>query len=272
MDKENNEDAEIPWHRIIIASSLYLALVYLILTPDTLTVWSLSAGSWWVVIYFLIPSVVTLVFGLYLHNGLYSQRRLSVKVVLAIILAIWVALPGFYPITLTSQALCHADIDSLPQRIPQRLFIEVSDEWGRVLDGEHGLMVVSSLNDALEVFNFSDRIFPRFDGGEIEAGEEDHAMRLGVVTSMPEPISEWITGWVGRFCGNGVWVIYTKDSYRLTMWLIHELGHYFGLNHEEGTYTDDLGVTHEERFSEKQMEILDRWNHPGEEYLPRWRT
>ncbi len=167
---------------------------------------------------------------------------------------------------------CKETIGEMPNRVPQRLFVEITDEWNRTLHGETMLVVESSLDDALAAFTFSDRLFPRFEGvDQTEPVDVDHTMRLVVVLG---PTLD-LMGLTGIHCSNHVFVAYTSNQQGLTLRFIHELGHFFGLSHEWGdaTYMGYLWClgTHAERFNDRQLDILDIWNRPGStEYQAHW--
>ncbi len=168
------------------------------------------------------------------------------------------------------QQFCAKTIDEMPQTIPGRLYLDVTDEWNRTLAGETRSSVSSSLGDALAVFSFSERVLPRLDANGDEVTDSDHRMRLVVELGRRLELMR-LDGW---HCSNHVIVSFTANPQTLTLRFIHELSHFFGLYHEWGDatylgYSSCLG-THAERFNQEQLEILDDWNFPGSDYTPHW--
>lgn len=167
------------------------------------------------------------------------------------------------------QRFCAETVAAMPDVIPERLFISISDEWNRTLGGQTRLAVESSLLDALAVFDFSDRVFPQFESTQIEAAGSDHAMRLVVELGRRLELMKLN----GLHCSNHVVVAYTNNP-GFTLHLIHELGHFFGLPHEweDETYMGYASClrTHAARFNLRQLEILNEWNQPGASYTPHW--
>lgn len=168
------------------------------------------------------------------------------------------------------QQLCVKTLDEMPDEVPQRLFLNITDGWNRTLEGEPARVVTSSLEDALAVFSFSDRLLPRFEPIRGEVTDGDHVMRLVVELGRRLELMKLS----GTHCSTHVFVSYTSDVHAFTLRLIHELGHFLGLYHEweDATYmgyASCLGPF-EERFNQKQMEILDEWNSPGTNYTPHW--
>ncbi len=177
-------------------------------------------------------------------------------------------------------AFCAQDslIADLPEAIPHRLIIEVTDESGNYLDEEVRDRTNTSLRDALAVYSFSDRVIPVLEAGEVEAGEFDHILRLVLILGGESGVpvlgmGPLPPGSLGRMCSNFVLIPLHEDREILTRVLIHELGHYFGLYHEDWTYMRgdvSSGLWWENRFNGRQIEILDNWNHPGTPYVPHW--
>lgn len=168
--------------------------------------------------------------------------------------------------------LCNPTIGEMPDSVPESLFMDITDEWNRTLSGEVLLVVEGALDSALTAFAFSDRIHPRYEGADpAERQGENHTVRLVLVLGRSLELMDL----TGAHCSNHVFVAYTRDQQSLTLRLVHELGHFFGLSHEWGDATY-MGYawcwgTHAERFNQEQLEILDVWNRPGSpDYIPHW--
>jgi len=167
---------------------------------------------------------------------------------------------------------CTESARDLPAVIPQRLVVDVVGEDRERLAGETRLTVEAGLRDALDVYNFSNRIFLAFEDNETEARPGDHVMELRVYLRDGIPITR-IASAAGRMCGNIVLVQLAGDPAVSRLRFIHEFGHYFGLPHEAGTYMRTAELVPDpaaDRFSPGQLGILDVWNHPGAGYVPHW--
>jgi len=198
-----------------------------------------------------------------------------VIVVLAVSLALLLtsaALLLFYYHGDPWRRLCLEMDGKLPARTPERLVIDVVGESIERFGGITRVVIEDVLRSALSVYSFSNRVVSRFESNETEVQAGDHVMEVRVY--LREGIlSEDGWGFVpGRMCGNIVFVQLLDDRATARFVFIHELGHYFGLYHERGTYMGHplCPETHGERFSERQIEILGRWDHPGTEYEKHW--
>ena len=192
----------------------------------------------------------------------------AVVIVFIIALAYWWAWANSDP----WKTYCTESADNLPAAIPQRLIIDVVDEDRERLEGPNRLAIERSLDDALVVYSFSDRVFPRFEPDDVEVREGSHLMELRVYfrSSIPNPP---IRPAAGRMCGNVVLVEHSPEPEVTTLRIIHELGHFFELCHEQGTYmrTDVLRPDPEQdRFNGRQLGILEEWHHPGTTYVRHW--
>ncbi len=130
---------------------------------------------------------------------------------------------------------CREAIEDLPAVIPRRMFIDVVDENLDSLVETARMEVERELANALSLYSFSQRIYPRYDIVMDDSLPDDHVMDLRVYQDVGIPARR-IDQAVGRMCGNVVFVQYSDDVEILKLRFIHELGHFFGLCHEEGTF------------------------------------
>jgi len=174
-------------------------------------------------------------------------------------------------------SLCKESLNDLPVAIPDRLIVEVVDEYmGRLVAGIRPA-VESGLRDGLGVYPFFGRVMFRFEDNQTPPPPSDHVMRLRVF------LRGTVTGpglfpRAGLMCRNFVAVEFTNDRAVLSLRLTHKFGHYFGLSHEERrctTYMRRCELRPDpaaDRFNTEQLDILQSWDHPGGHYIPHWQS
>lgn len=169
-------------------------------------------------------------------------------------------------------AVCEENAKLLPQAIPQLLVINVTDEDSRRVPPEIEPRVRDELALALSHFPFNASILvvtndsAPFDN----AARAAHVVELQLWFEKPVP-TRWFESTAGRMCGNVV-LAQERDDVADNVWSQkHELGHYFGLPHHEGTFMNGRGDRSAESnvFAACQHEILAQWV-PGEPYVPHW--
>ncbi len=197
--------------------------------------------------------------------------------VLAIVLAVVLIAASVVLLSRLTQGdpwsgLCLDSMEDLPAEIPERLIVDTMTEVRARFVGTIRLTVEGVLRGAIGTYGLPNRLVPVLEENQTESQPGDHRMELRVY--LREGIfAAGGGGFVpGRMCGNVVFVQLMDNLDQSRLVLIHELGHFLGLYHERATYMGHplCPETHGERFSARQMEILDRWNEPGTPYVRHW--
>lgn len=166
-------------------------------------------------------------------------------------------------------ALCHDSVELLPATIPKVLVLNVSDERAQRLPREMEARVRDELAAALSHFPFNDSIVV-VTNDSATLPPEAHIAQLHLHIHGPLP-SRWFDTPQGRMCGNTLLVLDGPDS-AYNIWSHkHELGHYFGLPHHEGTFMNGRGdrSVQSDIVAPCQREILNAWT-AGEHYIAHW--
>lgn len=169
--------------------------------------------------------------------------------------------------------VCEENAALLPENIPHILILNVTDEDSRRVPPDIEPRVREELTAALRAFPFFTSIQVVTNDsepiGSLPPGET-HVAELQLWLNRPVP-ARWFERTEGRMCGNVV-LAQERDVFAYNVWSQkHELGHYFGLPHHDGTFMNGRG----DRSAESdtlvacQAEILARWV-PGDPYVPHW--
>lgn len=170
---------------------------------------------------------------------------------------------------------CEENAAFLPQTIPATLILNVTDENGERVPPDLEPRVRAELSEALGryAFNASIQLVTNDStvGAPLGVGSEgvhEAHLQLWFRERLPARVFERVEG---RMCGNVILVRETSDSAHNVWSQKHELGHYFGMPHHEGTFMNgrgDRSPAHDLLVS-CQENILADWV-PGQPYVPHW--
>lgn len=166
---------------------------------------------------------------------------------------------------------CETLAGGLPSVVPETTILRVRSDHATLLGPDHAPMVNAAFREAVDVLEKRDRLV--VDMGELNYSEHPSAHVLLVGVLIEKPIHSGLTTSHGQMCGNLLLVSLTKQPELDRRIAVHEIGHFLGLSHEEGTWMAAVaskGSAATDRFSERQEEILAYWDQVGEPYVPHW--
>lgn len=167
---------------------------------------------------------------------------------------------------------CDALTNQLPETVPQWTVLRVRDDYGQPLRDEVLVQVEVAVDQALEVYEMPDRFAVDFGNLNYSLYPDAHVLPVAVLISTKLHLGLMQAD--GRMCGDFLFIKH-KGSPELDrrIW-VHEIGHFMGLSHEDGTWMhgNAAGSNPEnDRFSARQLEIIDYWHSAGAPYKPHWK-
>lgn len=172
---------------------------------------------------------------------------------------------------------CEELAEHLPETIPSRLRFVIHDEDGGFLSEETRAHIQKEFERGLERYPFLnvEFVFDASFGAQSDDHDTHHVPVAVWLNRSFYPESESKPGIPqkaeGQMCGN-LLNIEHGDAEGYDAWTFaHELGHFLGLPHHDGTFMngDGLRSARFDKLSACQEEILAQWV-PGEPYTRHW--
>lgn len=166
---------------------------------------------------------------------------------------------------------CKTMAGSLPESVPKTTVLHIRAKNGNQLSPDVAPTVRNVTEEAVALLGFEDRFI--VDVGRENRSSPPGAHVLPVAVLEDHNLREGIFSSLGKMCGNLLLWEYQGDEALDKRIFVHELGHFLGLCHEDGTWmiaSADDGTQDTDRFSDRQLDVLGYWNEIGEPYIPHW--